>query len=618
MNTTDTAENTHISGRDVLRQLPFVAKKIPHVLKGYYYYAMLSANKPITMADTIAGNAEKYPNRPAIFFEDRQITYRQFNEWANRIANYFRALGLQRGDVVAINLENRPELLAVLTATMKLGAAAAMMNTSQQGHVLAHSYNLVKPRIIVVGEEQLTQFESAKGEINAVAGKSVLVVPDSDTFGKANHEIPLGEDYLNLATSIGEYDHSNPELSDPPQAGDTALYLFTSGTTGLPKAAPSSHRKWFKAFGSLGHMSLAMQPEDVMYVTLPLYHGTGLLVCWGATLAGGSALALRRKFSASEFWDDVRRYNATCFGYVGELCRYLLSQPESTDDRNHPLRKMVGNGLRPSIWKTFKDRFGIEQIAELYGASEGNIGFSNFLNLDNTVGFSTAPFALVKYHEGTREPVRDGKGKLLKVQKGEPGLLLGKITPKWNFEGYSQNDATEKAIIRDAFRRGDSWFNTGDVLKEIGCRHLQFVDRMGDTFRWKGENVSTTEVENIFDRFQGIEETIVYGVEIPNTNGKAGMACVVPTDIIKGVDTANLLRYLKDQLPPYAIPVFIRITDKIEKTGTFKYKKIELKKAGYSLDRGEDEVWVLLPGTSQYQRLDKKLVVSIEKGDYRF
>lgn len=365
-------------------------------------------------------------------------------------------------------------------------------------------------------------------------------------------------------------------------------------------------------------MSLAMEPEDVLYCTLPLYHGTALLVCWGSVLAGGSAIAIRRKFSASAFWDDVRRYRATTFGYVGELCRYLLNHPASEQDRNHSLTKMIGNGLRPSIWREFKERFGIDTVAELYASSEGNIGFSNFFNMDNTVGFSTAPYKLVKFHDGTRDPVRDKKGFMQEVGKGEAGLLIGEITKKWSFEGYTQKEATEKSILRDAFKKGDAWFNTGDVLKEIGCRHLQFVDRMGDTYRWKGENVSTNEVENIIDGSGMVEEAIVYGVEIPNTNGKAGMVTLVPHSNGSEFDVNKLFAYLKANLPPYAIPVFVRVTRAIEKTGTFKYRKVDIQKAGYSLERDNDEVFAWLPRTEGYKQLTSELVADIDAGKVSF
>lgn len=604
-----------IKGRDILRQLPAVLRRAPAIARGYYYYSVKNASKPLTLGTLVEQNAMRYGGRPAVLYQDQRISYAEFNAWANRYAHFFRAQGLQKGDAIAIFLENRPELLAVLVGAAKLGVACAMLNTSQKGKVLEHSINLIQPKMLVVGEEQLEHFETVRELLRFEHANPLLYLADSDTqkdFGQA----PAG--YLNLAELVSHYRGDNPTLSDPPRLGDTAIYLFTSGTTGLPKAAPSSHKKFMKAYGGFGLMSLAMTPEDVIYVTLPLYHGTALLVCWGSALAGASAIAMRRKFSASAFWDDVRKYQATTFGYVGELCRYLLNHPAGPGDRNHSLRKMVGNGLRPSIWRQFKERFGVEQVAELYASSEGNIGFSNFLNLNNTVGFTTAPYALVRYHEGTRDPVRDEKGFMQRVGKGEPGLLLGQINKKWAFEGYTQKDATEKSILRDVFSKGDAWFNTGDLLRDMGFRHLQFVDRMGDTYRWKGENVSTTEVENILDGFDGVEEAIVFGVEIPETNGKAGMATLVLKASGQGLDVSRLFGYLTENLPAYAVPVFIRITDAIEKTGTFKYKKADLKNQGYQLDKPNDEVYVWLPGSKHYERMDKPLLDGIDSGKFRF
>lgn len=605
----------NITARDIIRQIPDVLRRVPYIAKGFYYYSVKKESKPLTLGRLIEGNARRHGDRPAVMYEDQRITYREFNAWANRFAHFFRAQGLKKGDNICVLLENRPELLAVLVGANKLGVACAMLNTSQKGKVLDHSISLINPQMIVVGEECLDNFRTAQDTAIFGHSRPYLFLADGNTRENAG---AAPEGFVNLAEVINHYRGDNPTVLDEPKMGDTSVYLFTSGTTGLPKAAPCSHRKFIRAYGGFGMMSLAMTPDDVLYVTLPFYHGTALLVCWGAALAGSSAIAMRRKFSASGFWDDVRKFDATCFGYVGELCRYLLSQPPSPDDRNHNLRKMIGNGLRPSIWKPFKERFGIEQVAELYASSEGNIAFTNFFNLDNTVGFSTAPYALVRFEEGTREPIRNSRGFMEKVSQGEPGLLLGEITQKWNFEGYTQKEATEKSILRNVFRKGDAWFNTGDVLREIGFRHLQFVDRMGDTFRWKGENVSTTQVENIIDEFGGIEEAIVYGVEIPGTNGRAGMATLVPHATRKHVDLDGLFQYLKENLPAYAVPVFIRITDEIEKTGTFKYKKVDLKKQAYSLGKTKDRVYAQLPGTQGYTELDQAMVEKIDNGDFRF
>lgn len=605
----------NVSPLDIARSLPGVIRRLPAIARGFYYYSLKNGNRELTLGTLIEANADNFGNRPAILFEDRSITWREFNGWANRIAFFLQGQGLTKGDAIAILLENRPELLAVVAGAAKLGVACAMLNTSQKAKVLEHSINLIEPKMVIVGEELVEAFDGIKADLKPQHPHPFQFLADTNTLN-AFGDAPDG--YTNMAEKVSAFNSDNPALADPPRMSDIAIYLFTSGTTGLPKAAPGSHRKFIKAYGGFGLMSLAMEPDDVLYCTLPLYHGTALLVCWGSVLAGGSAIALRRKFSASGFWDDVRYYHATIFGYVGELCRYLLNQPPSEQDRNHSLTKMIGNGLRPSIWKEFKDRFGIETVAELYASSEGNIGFSNFFNMNNTVGFSTAPYKLVKFHEGTRDPVRNTKGFMQEVTKNEPGLLIGEITKNWSFEGYTQKEATENSILRNAFKKGDAWFNTGDVLKEIGCGHLQFVDRMGDTFRWKGENVSTTEVENIIDGSGMVEEAIVYGVEIPGTNGKAGIVTLVPRSNGREFDVNNLFAYLQDNLPAYAIPVFVRVTHSIEKTGTFKYRKVDIQKTGYSLGHSGEKVYAWLPGTVGYTLLTPELIAEIDGGKVSF
>jgi len=343
-----------------------------------------------------------------------------------------------------------------------------------------------------------------------------------------------------------------------------------------------------------------------------------MVICWGSIIAARGGLVLARRFSASRFWDEIRRYHCTGFGYVGELCRYLYEQPEKADDARNPVHTIVGNGLRPGIWKTFKQRFGIDRVVELYASSEGNVAFTNVFNFDNTVGFSPVAYTIVKYDQEADQPLRDAKGFMVRVGKGESGLMLGEITDKTPFDGYTDREKTEKAIYRDVFEKGDAWFNTGDLMRDIGYRHAQFVDRLGDTFRWKGENVSTTEVEQIMDDFEQIVESVVYGVEIPGTNGRAGMAELRLDRPHDQLDCLALYRYLNQQLPSYAIPLFLRITDHgMEMTGTFKHQKNKLKEEKYDLGKCGDPVYVLLPGSDGYQPLTSEIQQGIDNGDYR-
>jgi citronellyl-CoA synthetase len=397
---------------------------------------------------------------------------------------------------------------------------------------------------------------------------------------------------------------------------DGLFYIYTSGTTGMPKAAIFSHGRWMKAYGALGSV-MDLNHSDIMYVTLPFYHATAMVVCWGSVLAGGAGIALRRKFSAREFWDDVRKFNASSIGYVGELCRYLAEVPAKPEDRAHRVTKMVGNGMRPNIWGPFKQRFGIDEVYELYASSEGNIGFSNIFNFDNTVGFSPLPYAIVKYDKENETPLRNKDGFLMKAARGEAGLLIGKITDRTPFDGYTDPAKNESCIMQNVFEIGDRYFNTGDLVRDIGFRHAQFVDRLGDTFRWKGENVSTTELENLICGIPEIAEAVVYGVEIPNTNGRAGMAAITPHDGMT-IDFKELLAGFKKEMPAYAIPVFLRLQQLMETTGTFKYQKNNLKKENYDPVLAKEPLYVWLPNTDSYQPLTAEIWQKIQDKAYRF
>jgi citronellyl-CoA synthetase len=303
------------------------------------------------------------------------------------------------------------------------------------------------------------------------------------------------------------------------------------------------------------------------------------------------------------------------------LCRYLLNLPEQADDHVSPLTAMMGNGLRPDVWHEFKARYGIQRIAEFYGSSEGNIGFVNMLNKDCTVGTTSLPMALVKYDVDADVIARDAKGHCIRVADGEPGLLLGQITKNTSFEGYTSKEDTEKKILRDAFKKGDAWFNTGDILKTVdvgfslGLPHYQFVDRVGDTFRWKSENVSTNEVGEIINGHAQIDFCNVYGVEIPKADGRAGMASLVLAEGVDALDVKSFSAYVNEHLPAYARPVFLRIQREIDTTGTFKMVKGELRKEGYDLDQVSDPIYVLKPRSDTYERLDAQFAATLQAGE---
>lgn len=557
-------------------RLPATFGRVPRMLRGLYYTAIRNREKSLSLGWALERAARLYPDNPAVLDGQRRISYALFNGWANRLARAFKAEGVGHGSVVAVMLENRVELLAILAALAKLGAIGALVNTTQRGKVLVHSLNLVKPGHFVVGEELREVFEEVRQEVLGNAGHCYWV-DDGDTLGDPGSP-PMG--WRNLMRLAQGQTSENLEDTGRVRLKDSCFYIYTSGTTGLPKASIMSHGKWIKAYGGFGHSGLGLGRDDVLYLTLPCYHNNAVTVCWSAALAGGAAMALRRKFSASGFWKDVQHYRATCFGYIGELCRYLLNQPPCAEERGNSLTCMIGNGLRPSIWAEFKQRFEIQRITEFYASSEGNIGFTNVFNFDNTVGFSPATYAIVRYDLENDHPVRDAKGFMEKVGKGEVGLLISEISAKWPFDGYTDPAKSEAVILRDVFKKGDAWFNTGDLMRDIGFKHTQFVDRLGDTFRWKGENVSTTEVENALGAFDGVEDAVVYGVEIPGTNGRCGMAALRLADGVE-LDRDALAAHLDRELPAYATPVFLRLLREVETTGTFKYKKTDLKRDAY-------------------------------------
>lgn len=596
-----------------LAHLPATLGRVPRMLRGLYYAGIRNREKNLSLAWALERAADLYPERPAVLEENRQLSYAQFNAWANRLARTLQKQGVVHGSVVAVMLENRIEVLLLLAALAKLGAVGALVNTTQRGQVLIHSLNLVKPSHFVIGEELRAPFEAVRDQVHNSAERCYWL-SDGDSLN-----VPSGapDGWHNLMDLAWSENNGNLAESAQVRLKDPCFLIYTSGTTGLPKASIMSHGKWIKAYGGFGHSGLGLSDQDVLYLTLPCYHNNAVTVCWSAVLAGGAAIALRRRFSASAFWKDVKHYNATCFGYIGELCRYLLNQPPCAEERDNTLTCMIGNGLRPSIWGEFKQRFGIERITEFYASSEGNIGFTNVFNFDNTVGYSPATYAIVRYDLENDQPLRTKKNFLQKADKGEAGLLISEISAKWPFDGYTDPAKSEAVILRNVFKKGDAWFNTGDLMRDIGFKHTQFVDRLGDTFRWKGENVSTTEVENALGAFGGIEDAVVYGVEIPGTNGRCGMAALRLTP---GLELAcrELALHLDRELPAYAAPQFLRLLREVETTGTFKYKKNDLKTAAYNPQVVSDPLYVRLPGSTQFEPLDSGVYEAIQQGVHRF
>nr|WP_314561441.1 long-chain-acyl-CoA synthetase [uncultured Pseudomonas sp.] len=604
-------QNDMITWGMMLRKVPAIVRALPRVVRGMRAANVTDPQQPCGLGWHFEQAALRNPDGAALLYADRVLSYTEANQRANRIAHHLQGQGIGKGDVVAMFIENRPELLLNVLAVAKLGGICAMLNTAQTQAALVHSLNLVNPVAIVVGAELVAAYEVVRNEVAIAAPRTWFVAEQ--------HGSTAPEGYIDLIAASAESPAANPASTAQIFFNDPCFYIYTSGTTGLPKAGIMKHGRWTKTAVSFGSIALDMGPDDVLYCTLPLYHATGLCVCWGSAIVGASGFAIRRKFSASQFWDDARRFKATTLGYVGELCRYLLDQPASENDRDHRVTQMVGNGLRPGVWAQFKARYGVDHVCELYAASDGNIGFTNVLNFDNTVGFCLQHWALVGYTPDTGEPLRGSDGFICKVKTGGQGLLLARIDEKSPYDGYTDPEKNGKVILTDVFEKGDRYFNTGDLVRSIGFGHAQFVDRLGDTYRWKGENVSTTEVENVLLQHPQIAEVVAYGVEIENTNGRAGMVAITPSESLAALDMRELLQFAQDQLPHYAVPLFLRIKVKMETTGTFKYQKVRLKEEAFDPDKaGNDPVYAWLPGSSCYVPVTGPLLAQIQAGHFRY
>ncbi len=558
---------------DLARALPGMAVRAPQMARNALGLLVKSQDRA-SIGLFFQRAARRHPDRPFLKFEGRVYTWGEANAEVNRYAHVLAERGVGRGDVVGVLMTNRPETLFTALATVKLGATVGLLNHNQRDTVLAHSFGLLNSVVDVVGEECREALDSLAEPRPAVLWSQ------------------------RLAEAARTADTANPAATAEVTAGERAFLIFTSGTTGMPKASVMTHLRWTKSMAGLGGLGVRLRGDDTMYCCLPLYHNNALTVALSSVVSAGACLALGRHFSASRFWDECIAAEATAFIYIGEFCRYLLNQPRKSTDRSHRVAIAVGNGLRPELWDEFRDRFGIRRIVEFYGASEGNVAFINAFGVDRTAGFTPLPFAIVDYDDETGRARRGPDGKLRKVRPGGVGLLLAKVTGRSPFDGYTDAAATESKLVRDGFSDGDCWFDTGDLVRDQGYRHIAFVDRLGDTFRWKGENVATTEVEGAFDGLDAVSQAVVYGVGIPGTDGKAGMAAVTLAEDAK-FDGHQVAAHLYDRLPGYAVPLFIRVVGELEQTSTFKSRKVDLRKQGYTPD-DHSELYVLAGRTGGY------------------
>lgn len=560
----------------------------------------LMPRSKVSVATLLEERVRSGPNDLALAWQDERFTWTAFDEQSRRYADFFAREGVKKDDVVAIVMENRPDFVFAVMGLSRLGATASLINTNLVGRALVHALSVCQATRILAGAERLESIEQIADQIDAVdLEKQLFVRSDEDGAVRTTRRVIDGD--------LAAADPARAPRDPAPSIQDVFCYIYTSGTTGLPKAAIIRNSRMLLANVSFGHLMHRAGPGDVIYVPLPLYHSNAMFLGFGAALATGAGMALRRKFSASGFWDDVRRYDATSFIYIGELCRYLLNKPVQPGERNHKLRVGVGNGMRSDVWVPFQERFGVPVIREFYGATEGNAPIINLEGRPGMIGKLRAGQAVIRCDATTGDPLRGADGRCARIASGEVGLLVARINAVTSFDGYVDRSATEKKILEDVFKPGDRWFDSGDLLELHDGGWLSFADRAGDTFRWKGENVSTNEVADILDAAAGVSEANVYGVEIPGSDGRAGMAAIKADE---GFDIDAFAQHVERELAAYQRPLFLRLLEgEMNITGTFKHQKVEYREQGWDLARVVDPIFALVGG--RYLRLDAALASQI-------
>ncbi|OXA56839.1 long-chain fatty acid transport protein 1 [Folsomia candida] len=529
-------------------------------------------------------------------YEDEVWTFKRVQEESLKIAKYFKNAGYKKGDVVGLFMESRPEYVCIWLGLGRLGVATSLLNYNLRLDSLSHCIKISNVKGLIFG----TELTGAIQELVDSGNNNDLHLYSMEDRSPPKKR--LTQSHVNLTQELNLIDKTDldKEYFGQVNNNDVAFYIFTSGTTGLAKAAKMKYSRLF-TFGAVVQPLCLNPAKDILLTAIPLYHVQGGILGVTCALFHGVPQVIIRKFSASNFWKQCIKYDATYCQYLGEIMRYLYNQPEKPEDRMHKVKVLYGNGANPAIWEKFVKRFGVK-IIEMYGSTEGNCSIMNLEGHIGAVGYlpnllySVLPVFLGRVDHTTGEMVRDSTtGRIQHVEHGEAGELLGKIVmsnPFREFEGYTDEQATRKKIVDSVRRKGDRWFRTGDILMRDEFGYFYFKDRTGDTFKWKGENVSTAEVEQVIAKASGYKGVAVYGVEVPGTDGKCGMATV--SDPSGKLDIGKLSDTVLNYLPPYARPVFMRICGKdLEMTGTFKLLKVQLQKEGFDPNIVTDALYIL-------------------------
>lgn len=566
-----------------------------------------------SIVDCFLDAVKKHPKKAFVHFEGKTFTYLDVERQSNKVANALRSVAaLKEGDTVALFIGNEPCFMWTWLGLAKLGCPAALLNFNIRSRSLLHCFSCCGANVLIAAADLRDAVEEI---LPALKEKGITVYLLSD------EQSANGIHSINQKIAEASDEPLSPSLRSNVRIRTTALYIYTSGTTGLPKAAYVTHeRVWAASFiqGVCGATS-----EDIFYLNLPLYHSAGFLIGLAGSIERGNTIVLKRKFSASQFWDDCRKHNITVMQYIGETMRYLCNTPKKENDRDHKVKIAIGNGVRPDIWNEFHNRFGRIYVRELYAATEGNVGFINYTDKVGVIGRINIlskvlfPFALIKFDIEKDEPVRNSQGLCIPAGKDEVGLLVGKITKHTPFVGYAGNkQQTDKKRLSDVFVKGDLYFNSGDLLRIDHQNFVYFQDRVGDTFRWKGENVATTEVGDILGMVDCIDEANVYGVKVEGHEGRIGMAAVTLKEG-REFDCVNTCSVLANYLPVYARPRFIRIQNSMEITGTFKMKKVKLVEEGFDPAQIQDPLYFLDLTQKKYIPLTQEIFNSITSQDIK-
>lgn len=561
--------------------------------------------------------AELQPDHPAIVSDRGTITYGQLNRLANRTAHFFAKQGFVKGDVVALMMENRFEFIIAVTGLAKLGVIVSLINTGLRGETLVHGINLCEARAIIIGEELLPVYAGICARVRLREPATVFVESRNNDF-KIPDNLHTLNPLHNLKTInplLRNMDKSNPSTTCDITSNDILAYMYTSGNTGFRKAVPIVYKRWLGVghrLASLGQLS----PRSIQYVTLPLFLNAGFNVCLAGMLVTGSTIVLQREFSVSRFWSDMRHYKANYFVCVGEMARYLLYQEEKPDDCDNSLETVVVSGMLQDLVGPFKKRFGVSHIFEIYGTTEGVGTFVNYDEVPNMCGNLSLrglrQGEVVKYDEECESIVLDENGHAIKCCPGESGILLAEINELNEFRGYLHDpEATEAKILRNVFEEGDQYYRTDDLMLLQNDEYISFVDRLGDTYRWKGKTVSAGAVADVTYKFFGpIEDSAAYGVRIPGYEGRAGMVALVLMED-EPMEWPKLAQHIQSRMPEHARPLFIRICESFDTSNGLTRHKKQLRAEGFDLGVVTDPIYFLHPEKNTYVPLTGALYKDI-------